>query len=175
MIISLDRKALKALIDADPQFELDLKNAVVSEVGRRFFEKDAKRVIAAAEPELFAMALAAIQGNEDLAGITKKALEESITHRDSSWYGRAQVKPETKACIEQFVAERKVAVVAEASNAISIAFSEQVKKSVETYLALTNIDELIEKRAARLVETEINRMVDERFKARMADIKAMMS
>jgi len=32
MRISLDRVALKSLIDADPQFELDLKAAVVTEV-----------------------------------------------------------------------------------------------------------------------------------------------
>lgn len=52
MRITLDRVALKELIDNDPGFHLELKPAVISEVARRFFEKDSKRIIAQADPFL---------------------------------------------------------------------------------------------------------------------------
>lgn len=49
MRITIDRVALKELIGNDPGFHLELKAAVISEVFRRFFEKDSKRIIAQAE------------------------------------------------------------------------------------------------------------------------------
>lgn len=41
--ISIDRPALAKLIADDPQFELNLKTAVLSEVARRFFARAGQR------------------------------------------------------------------------------------------------------------------------------------
>lgn len=172
--ISLNRTALFALIDADPEFALDLKKSVVAEVGRRFFEKDAKRVIAAAEPELFAQALKAVQDDVDLSIRIQAALRSALTYRDISWLAKSKLSPDTQKVLDEAVAEEKRKVVVEATLKISTAFSATINAEVEKRLADPNISELIEKRVNRLVTEEVDKRAEEKFQQRMADIRAMM-
>lgn len=169
--ITLNRVALKALIDADPEFELSLKNAVLSEVGRRFFEKDAKRVIAAAQPELFKKALDAFQANSDINTMVQIALESYLTVRDNNWYSRPKISDETKKLIAEAVTTAK-------NNAIAAAIlpvHDEIKNRVQEKIDATNIDERIEKRVDRLIEEEIERRAEERFKVKMARVREAMT
>jgi len=173
--LTLDRIALKTLIDADPEFAFELKAAVISEVGRRFFEKDANRVIAAAEPELFAKAVQALQNDTDAARRVRDALTASLTEREPGWSGRVKLTAEAQRVIDGHVAARKGSIVAEASSQISAAYGEAIQKAVDDKLATTNIEELIAKRVDRLVEREIDERANEKFRARMAELKGLMS
>lgn len=172
--ISLNRAALFALIDADPEFALDLKKSVVAEVGRRFFEKDAKRVIAAAEPELFAQALKAVQDDVDLSIRIQAALRAALTHRDSTWLSRTKISADTQKAIDEAVEETKRQVVMDASMKIGNAYGEAIQKAVDSKLTVSNVDELIERRVNNLVTKEVDRLAEEKFQQRMADIRAMM-
>lgn len=174
-IISLDRNALKSLIDSDPVFALDLKNAVISEVGRRFFEKDYKRVVAAADPELFAQALKVFKEDKAIADLVQEALKGAMTHIPDGYYRTLKVRPEVQKLIDDTVASRKEYLVNDASAQISKAFDDKVKERVEALLTATDIDAKIERRAEMFVNGEINRRAEEMFKKRMADLKEMMS
>ncbi|RWN60185.1 hypothetical protein [Mesorhizobium sp.] len=172
--ITLNRTALKALIDADPEFALQLKNNVIAEVGRRFFEKDAKRVIAAAEPELFAKALNSLQQEKDLTILVQKALDAAVTVKDRDWYARVRLSDEVQKLIVEAVERTKQRAIQDATMQVGNAYSEAIQKAVDAKLATTNVDELIEKRVNRLVEVEINKLAQEKFEQRMDDIRAMM-
>lgn len=174
-IISLDRNALKSLIDSDPVFALDLKNAVISEVGRRFFEKDYKRVVAAADPELFAKALAVFKEDKAIGELVQEALKNALTHVSDNYYRTLKLRPEVQKLIDDTVIARKEFLINDASAKISAAFDERVKERVEAILTTTDIDAKIEKRAEMFVNSEINRRAEEMFKKRMADLKEMMS
>ncbi len=175
MKITLDRLALKALIDADPEFEVELKASVLAEVGRRFFEKDAARIISAAQPELFAQVLKGIQEDSDLLGKIEKALNTSILRRSDDWYGRMKLSPELKAKVEEYVSEMKRRVELQITSQIENAYNEAIQKALAAKFEAEDIEERIQKRVARLVEQEIAHRADQKFKARMADLKAMMS
>ncbi|RWH50271.1 MAG: hypothetical protein EOQ80_04685 [Mesorhizobium sp.] len=172
--ITFNRPALFALIDADPEFALQLKNNVIAEVGRRFFEKDAKRVIAAAEPELFAQALKSIQDDKDMTIMIQRALASAVTVKTSEWYAKREMSPEVKKVIDTAVEDIKRRAIADASMQVGNAYSEAIQKAVDAKLATTNVDELIEKRVNRLLEVEINKLAQEKFEQRMADLRAMM-
>lgn len=175
MKITLDRVALKALIDADPEFELELKRNVIAEVGRSFFEKDAKRVIAAAEPELFAQALKGLQDDEDLSGFVHRALTASLTARSDDYYRRLKIAPDVRKLIDDAVAEAKQRIVYDAASQISKAYGDAIQKAVDEKLSASDMDERIEKQVNRLVDQEIERRAQEKFEARMKDIRGMLS
>jgi len=169
--ITLDRRALKALIDADPDFQLQIKNNVIAEVGRRMFEKDAKKIIAQAQPELFAEALIAFQANVDINTMVALALKEHLTVRDSNWYGRVKLSDETKKLIDAAVDKAKHAAITAAVAPIDA----EIQKRIQQRLDAMKIDERIEKRVDRLVEEEIERRAHEKFKERWAAVRAAAS
>lgn len=175
MKITLDRLALKQLVDADPEFELDLRNAVISEIGRRFFEKDAKRVISAANPELFAQALKGLQEDEDLSGLVQHALTASLTVRNDDYYRRLKISPDVKKLIDDAVAEAKQRIVSDATIQIIAAYSDAIKRAVEEKLSASDIDDRIEKRVNRLADEEIERRAKEHFGKLKALIERALS
>ncbi|MEQ1950897.1 hypothetical protein [Mesorhizobium sp. CN2-181] len=172
--ISLDRKALHSLLDADPDFALDLKKNVLAEVGRRFFEKDAKRVIAAAEPELFAQALKGVQNDHELMEQIKKALSTSIVTKDTNYYNRLKLTDEVMKLINDQVIMMKNRAIQSALDAVTMDIAGRIQEAVTKSLEVVSIDERIQKRVDRLTEEYIKSRAEELFKARMADIKAMM-
>lgn len=174
MKITLDRVALRALIDADPEFELELKAAVISEVGRRFFEKDAKRVISAAEPELFAQALKALQDDEDQAFLVRRSLADAVVTR-GSWSTPPRVSPEVQAQITNLVEIEKERLTQAAATAISKGYSDVIQKAVDEKLSASDIDALIEKRVNRLADEEIERRAMAHFNKLKARVASALS
>ncbi|MER8983932.1 hypothetical protein [Mesorhizobium sp. M0843] len=169
--IIINRQAMKALIDADPDFELQLKNHVIAEVGRRFFEKDARRVIAAADPELFAHALAALQNDTDLTLLVQQALKQALTFRDGNWLSRTKLHPDVQKLLDEAVAEAKRKSVYDAS----VLVGQAIKAEVDKRLSDPSITELIEKRVNRLVTEDIEKRAEEMFQQRMASLRAAMA
>ncbi|ESX17850.1 hypothetical protein X766_15670 [Mesorhizobium sp. LSJC255A00] len=173
--IIINRTALKALIDADPDFELQLKGAVIAEIGRRFFEKDAKRVIAAAEPELFAHALNSLQQDHEILVLIQKALTASIVHRDQGYWNRVKLTPEIQKLINEAVENTKRRAIQDASMQVGNAYSAEIQKAVDARLSKANVEELIAKRVDRLADEYINARANELFNARVAKLKEAMS
>ncbi len=171
MKISLDRIALRALVDSDPKFELDLKNAVLSEIGRRFFEKESSRVIREAGHVLFEKALSAYQSDEDFQALVNKALEQSLIKREGGWFRKVSLTAEMQAEIDEAVAIAK-------HNAVTIAeksFNDAVLKVVAERLESSDLEERIEKRFNRLTNEEINRRVSAAFEERLSEIRSALS
>jgi hypothetical protein len=175
MRITLDRLALKALIDEDPGFELDLKAAVLSEVGRRFFEKDAKRVIAEAEPALFKQALAALQEDADLRGKIAHVLSSGLVERTPGYYGSLRLTGDAQKTLDQAVAEIKQRMMADATNSIEAAARELVAQKVKAAMEDSNFDERIERRVNALVDKEIEERANAKFRLLKAKIETALS
>lgn len=165
--ITLDRRAMHALIDSDPDFTLSLKGAVLTEIARKFFEKDVRRIIAAAEPEMFAKALAALQKDADVAELVRRALTQAVIERPSGPWSNNTLTAEMRDAVA-----REVARVQDAAAAKAVAdVGRQIEARVLARLAELNTDERIEKRVERLTEDHINKRVDERFRQRLADLQ----
>ncbi|RUU78220.1 hypothetical protein [Mesorhizobium sp. M7A.F.Ca.MR.362.00.0.0] len=173
--ITLNRTALKALIDADPEFELQLKNNVISEVGRRFFEKDARRVIAAAEPELFAQALKGVQHDHEIVEKIKVALSAAIVQRDQNYWTKVKLTPAIQKLIDEAVIEVKNRAIRSALDTVTTEIGTRIQETLAHNLELLSVDERIQKRVDRLVDAEIDRRAEEKFKARMAGLRAAMA
>ena len=174
MKITLDRVALKSLIDSDPDFELELKAAVITEVGRRFFEKDSDRIIKNADKELFDKALRSFQGEQDLLHLVQRALTAYLTKRDSSYYSSVTLSDDARKTLDSYVAMGKERALRDASSRVDAEFTASIQKQVEAKLNDKEIEERIEKRVNRLVDAEIDRRVDERFRERLATLGAAL-
>jgi len=171
MIISLDRNALKELIDKDPDFELSLKSAVISEVGRRFFEKDSAKVIRAASPELFDQVVAAMRQHEDLHDLVKDALNKSLVERRIPYSATVSLTTEAAAHLKERVEALKSEALRNAANDVGRLYDELVRAAVDARASDARIEESVEKRVNRLTEEEINRRVDARVKAHFAEMQ----
>jgi hypothetical protein len=172
--ITLDRIALRTLIEADPKFELQLKNAVIAEVGRRFFQKDAKRVIAAAEPELFAKALSGVQENADMLQLIREALNKSLVTRDTNWSSKVRLTDETRSLIQEHALAVINSEIRKPTDAMQVDIGKRVQEALERALALLNIDDRIQKRVERLTEDYIAARAKEIFDQRMAGLRAAL-
>jgi hypothetical protein len=175
MKITLDRLALKALIDEDPSFELDLKAAVLAEVGRRFFEKDAKRVIEAAEPALFKQALAALQEDADLRGKIAQVLSAGLVEREPGYYGKMRLTGEAKTTLDQAVAAIKQRMMTDATNSIETATRDLIAQKVKAAMEDSNIEERIDRRVNALVDKEIEERATAKFRLLKAKIETALS
>jgi hypothetical protein len=172
--ISLDRNALKSLIADDEQFALDLKAAVISEIARRFFDKDAKKIIAAAEPELFHKALDAYQDNVDIQAKVEQVLNTAVVRRETAYYNRIKLTPEMERALEQQAQEIRLTIAAKAANDFEAAYSQAIKTAVDKKLEAEQLEQRIENRIRMLVTQEIARLAEAKFQARLADLKAMI-
>jgi len=171
--ISLNRQALHDLIDKDPEFSLELKQAVLAEVARRIFEKDFKKVIAECGPELFREAVAATQANANFSNLIQKALNSSIV--DPGPYYNPTLKTEVREKLNQAVATEKNKLMANAAAELSIAFATTIQNAVDKIVADYSVEDRIEKRITRLTNEAIDKMVDDKVNARLADIKAALA
>lgn len=174
MKITLDRVALKELIDTDPNFELELKAAVISEVGRRFFEKDSVRIIKEADKELFDQALRSFQGEQDILLLVQQALTAYLTKRDSSYYSSVSLSTEARQTLDRYVELGIERVLRDASGKVEAAFTASIQKQLDLKLNDKEIEERIEKRVNRLVDAEIDRRVNEKVAERLAQLSEAM-
>jgi hypothetical protein len=167
MIISLDRNALASLIESDPAFNLQLKDAVLSEIARRYFEKDSKKVIAAADPELFSKALAALQGDKDMMDLVTASLTTKLVTRDKEYWAKNRLTDEAKKLID----DKARLALDQAIAGASTHFQAMIQKAVDDRMAEFNVEDRIEKRVSRLTEEYIDRRANELFKARIAKLQ----
>ena len=162
--IGLNRAALMALIDADPEFAISLKRTLLGQIVRGFFEKHMTKVINELEPELFKQAVATFQGDEDGAALVRKALNESVIKRDASWASRITPTEQMRELIAEEATKARNRAVADATTE----FNDHIATKVAEYLAEMQVEGRIEKRVERLTDEYVNRMVDKRFKERLA-------
>lgn len=172
MKISLDRTALRMLIESDPNFELQLKTAVISEVTRRFFEKDSDRVIRAADPALFDQALKALQRDEDMVGQINHALRNRLLERSTSFFAIQKLSPDLAKVLNDATAAIRQKAVDDATVGISDAINAAVTNKVAEIMGSDEVNDRIEKRTNRLVNEYVEKKVGELFQARMADVRA---
>lgn len=168
IIITLSRPALAHLIESDPEFALSLKGAVLTQIGLRYFEKDVRRVIAAAEPEMFAKALKALQDDKDGIALVRSALEQALVQRPDNWGSRITLTEKMKSLITEEVERIRDRAVRDAIETVNQDISDRVHK----HLADLNTDDRIERRVDRLTDAYINEQVDKRFKERLAALAA---
>lgn len=165
-IIQLNAAALTRLIDSDPEFGIQLKKVVLGEIVRGFFRKDMTKIIAELEPQMFQMAIVTLQGDEDGAALVRKALNESVVKRDASWAGRVTPTKQMRELIADEATKARNRAVAAATTE----FNDQIAAKVAEYLAEMEVEGRVEKRVERLTNEYIERMVDKRFKERLAEL-----
>ena len=171
MKITLDRVALRELIESDPSFELQLKSTVLSEVARRFFEKDASRDIREAAPELFKQTLTAVQENEDLVGLVNKALRDHLIARPHNFWNSVKVAPDIQKKIDEAVSDIQVRVVHGAVMTVQNAISDAIAKQVAEVMNSDAINERIAKRVDRLTNEEIDNRAKRLFAEKMESVQ----
>lgn len=169
--ITLDRVALRALVEADPEFELELKAAVLSEIAKRFYEKDAAKMIEAAEPALFKAALKALQESKDVATQVAEALTARLVEPNRYSY-HPKLSPALKKQIDEMTEIEIAKVTAQAQVRIQAAYSTAIEAAVEAKLSDPLVDDRISKRVERLADEEINRRVAVAVEAKLAAIRA---
>lgn len=177
MIISLDRNALASLIQSDKGFELSLKSAVLSEVARRFFEKDAARVIRNADAELFDKALSAYQRDKDMAAQVSLALEQRSITRERSWTPPVismEVRQLINAAVEKAMAHAVDDAVSAVEGRLREAYRERVGEIVAGMLDPVAIETRINNRVETILEAEIDRRVDGKVREKVAALNAVL-
>ncbi|MBD9544296.1 hypothetical protein IB276_33155 [Ensifer sp. ENS04] len=172
--LTLNRPAVASLIEQDPDFAFELKIAVVSEVVRKFIERDARRIIKDADPELFAKALEAFRQDADIFTIITQTLTAQLTTKPADYWSKARLSDETKKLVEEQVALLKERTIREAAGEIAKPYREAIEKAVADKLAPANLDELVEKRVAFITNQHIDKLVNERVNQRLADLKALL-
>lgn len=170
MIISLDRNALRDLIDKDEEFELSLKSAVLSEIGRRFFAKDAARIIREADSEIFDKLMAAMKRDEDITELVRAALSKAFTQYSGGWNRKVDLTPDLQHLIQTEVDKAKTSVEAR----VSREFSEVIEKKLIERLDAFELDKRLDRRISRLTEEEIDRRAQAKFEERWAQVKEAM-
>lgn len=164
--IMLNAAALQRLIDLDPEFAIQLKKIVLGEIVRGFFRKDMTKIIAELEPEMFKQAVATLQGDEDGAALVRKALNESVVKRDALWSSRVTPSEQMRELVAEEATKARNRAVADATTE----FNNQIAAKVAAYLAEMEVEGRVEKRVERLTSEYIERMVDKRFKDRLAEL-----
>lgn len=168
VIIKLDRPTLAALIEGDPEFKFELTNAVVSEVLRKYFVKDATKIIEAAEPALFKKALAAVHEEGEMLGALQKLLDVTLAEQS---YHSSVATPSAKTTL--MLGEAKTQALARIQSDLmlsALAKAEEVLPAI-----LDSLDERIEKRLTRLVDEGIEKLVRDKVQARLAAVAAAVS
>lgn len=166
--ITLDRRALLALINSDPEFALSLKKAVLSTIAERFFEKDVNRIVAAVEPVMFAKALATLQADEDGVALVRRALREAVIIRPGAWGTGVKLNDDMLQLVTEEVARlRNRAIEAAVANV-----GKEIQDRVEKALVELSLDDRIERRVARLTDEYVNAEVKKRFDQRLAALQA---
>src|SRR5688572_6251017 len=164
--IQLNAAALTRLIDSDPEFGIQLKKIVLAEIVRGFFRKDMTKIIAELEPDMFKLAVTTLQQDEDVAALVRKVLNESTVKRDASW--AARVTPTEQ--MRELIAEEATKARNRAVAAATTEFNDQIAAKVAAYLVEMEVEGRVEKRVERLTNEYIERMVDKRFKDRLAEL-----
>lgn len=176
--IVIDKPALFALLDADPDFRLRITDAVISHVVRKIFDKDAERIIRSANPALFDGAVKALQENDDIQQIITAALSAKMVKRNPDYYStrsRWLLSTEAKTVIDEAIAEGVGTLTERAGLAVTMAITGRAEELIQEKLGNDPIDD----RIARRLDGLTNRMIEERaqklFDAKMAELRKAVS
>lgn len=157
MKIQLDATALEALIKSDPNFEVELRRAVVVQAARRTFLSDAASMAELIQPELFKETVQAIREDDEMTRRFEELLRNELQTR-SNWSGRPTLSPE------------QLKIVAGAVNDfLSRNRDEMIREAYATFIK--DIDEKIKKIVEVHVPVDINQIVERQVKARIQQLK----
>lgn len=171
--IVIDRTAIDRLLATDEGFKIELTNSVVSHIARKFFEKDAARIISATEPELFAKALASLQEDRDLKGLVGKALTDKLVARDTGYYGNLKMSETTKGLVDAAIAQGLRAITAEIEGKVAAAIQGEAEKLFEA--RLEDLDAKIAARMDSLTRAYIENKIKEGITEKMSALKELIA
>jgi len=157
--IRLDRPAVAALIESDPDFKYELQRNVISEVLRKFIDKDVAKIITAANPELMKAALDAMAEATEFENRVTKLLNSRIAMKPPGYAYTFKLTPEFQDMVDKEV-ERQ----------LSAAMATTVNTRVEEKLA--DMAERIERQVDYAVNVQTAKIINEKVAARMAAITA---
>lgn len=164
--LSLNRQALASLIADDPELQLELSNAVVSEVIRKFCTKEATKIVEAADPELFKQTMAAVLEDATIqARITADMEKRLIATKGTIWnIGKLSNEANElfKAGVEDAIAGIRTTLYSRALIQAELA----AENIIET------LDDRVEKRVNRKFEEGLEKIVDARVKAKLTAISS---
>lgn len=168
--ITLNREALRKLIDEDQDFALNLKASVLSEIGKRFFDKSADRVIRDANPELFDQIVAARRRNEGMDKLIDDALRKAVLVAGRYNYSARALDPVIQKQVDEVVATEKARITRHIATQIEKAYSDVVKTAIEAELQRSDLEALIERRVNNITERHIDSCVTERVNEKLEAI-----
>lgn len=161
--ITLDRPALAAYIDNDPDFKLELNAAILSEIVTKFFSKDAARIIRESDRDLFDKAVSAFREDDYVQEQVREALKKAIVNR--SWGSSVPaLSPEIQSLIKDGQARALAGIEADLGTK-ALAKAQEVLPDV-----MATIEERIQKRVNRRVDEHISAEVDRRVNVRLAEV-----
>jgi hypothetical protein len=171
--LNIDKESLTKLFKENPEFELELSSAVTNYIVQKFYEKNVSRIIAAADPLLFAKATKAAQEDAEFMGHVDNALKAKLTVRHPSYYDKFKPAPALQKAVDDVVEQKKERALADAAVIIEKALATKIKEILDNKLKNLDIDAIMDRKIEFLTNAKINEMVNERFEQRMADFKAM--
>ena len=159
VIMRLDRPAVAALIENDPEFKYELQRNVVAEVLKRFIDKDVIKIIVAAHPELMKEALDASAEAAEFDSRVTKALNSRIAVKPPGYAYTFKLTPEFQKLIDD-----------EVDRQLTLGLNALVKARVDEVMAGVT-DERIQK----LVDYRINVDFDKKVTAKVAERMAAVA
>ena len=164
MRITLDRKALFALIEADPEFRTALQASVLAEVARRMFERDSTKIIAAIHPALFHAAVTALREDRIIAKAVQTAIETALVSRTA--YGKGPVlSAQLQSLVHDEVVHQRSQLKAEVAQALGGVVEDRLAEMAGDIDATVN----------RIVGEEIEKVVRTKVAARLALVQATLA
>lgn len=175
MELKLDRQALHALIDNDPELKLHLQAALVSEVSRRYFEKDAARIIRAADSTLYEKMLTEWATSEAICQKIVKTIEQHFKMQHKDRLATVQLPSSVTDALKVKVHQLQSDAMDEIERVTTDRMQRKIKEALADRWSTEKIEEQINKRIDVLVTKEIQARVDAAVQVKIAALNAVLS
>jgi uncharacterized membrane protein YheB (UPF0754 family) len=174
MKLTLDRLAIRELLEKHEDVAFDLSKAVANEALRNFAERDAVRLLERADKEVLALARKAIGDEKEFAHKVAHQIRAELTEQSGGTWGRVSASERVKQAVDSAVTETINKAVREAKASTTSIIEPLIQEKLQAYVDDDKLEARINRRVEMLVNSHIYDRVDEAVKQRLADVSDMI-
>lgn len=165
MQLKLDRRALRDLIEADPEFKLELQRSVLSEVVRNLFQKDIGTILEVGDKAFLKEIVDTVAQDTTILADLRDQVAHMLAVKEPGFYGsKVKLHPD----IQKVVVEAGEQAVAKVRNNISKAVDDAFEKAWATRQDI--LEGEVERRVNAKFNATINNTVELRVRERLDQI-----
>ena len=163
--VILDRTALTALIESDPDFKLEVQKHILNDVMKNVFLKNIDSAMLKAAP----IALVALHDDAFISASIAEALEKRVA-APKNYQKSARLTPEVQAIIDIEVDNAVAKITKSVASEVHSSYGQLVEDWLTSNDAV--IAARVEKHLERRVGEEVERRVDDRVRKILDGLKA---